>query len=114
MKICSRCKAPEKDGVCSLCGKNKFLKDALDNDEVYLTTAEYIWSRVVEDTLNESGIPFAKKSAVGSGITVYIGELAEEYKYYVSASEYDKAVEAISVISDFDELETDNNEIEQE
>ena len=53
--ICAKCRAIPVDGVCPLCGKNKKFIEAGDNDEVYLTSCEYIWSRMVEDALDGAG-----------------------------------------------------------
>ena len=105
MLICRKCKAPINNGVCSSCGRNKNFIEASCDDEVYLTTAEFLFSRVVDDILTEGNIPFAKKTSMGSGITVYIGELNEEYKYYVKASDYEKAKELLPCNVEFEDDE---------
>ena len=102
MKICSRCKAPIIDGACQICSRSKFICEANDDDEVYLTTAEFIFSRIIEDILNENTIPYAKKTLMGSGVTVYIGEFNESYKYYVKASDYQRALELIMCVFETD------------
>lgn len=100
VQICRKCKAISENGVCPLCGKSKKLTDAKPDDIVYLTSCEYIWSKTVEDILDEAGIKYYRHGSLGSGIIVSIGELAELYRYYVPFPDYEKAV---SVIPDFSE-----------
>lgn len=64
--ICAKCRAIPVDGVCPLCGKNKKFIEAGDNDEVYLTSCEYIWSRMVEDALDGAGIRYRRHGTRGS------------------------------------------------
>ena len=70
------------------------------DDTVYLTSCEYIWSKTVEDILVEAGIKYYRHGSLGSGVIVSIGELAELYRYYVSFSDYERAM---SMIPDFSE-----------
>ena len=72
--ICAKCRAIPVDGVCPLCGKNKKFIEAGDNDEVYLTSCEYIWSRMVEDALDGAGIRYRRHGTRGSGVIASIGE----------------------------------------
>lgn len=108
MQICSKCKAEIKDGACPLCLKNKFITEAKENDSIYVTSAEFIFSGIIEDCLNEARIPFVKKGVLGSAISLYVGEGTELYRFYVNLSDYERACEALSIlpmpISD-DELE---------
>ena len=57
MLICKKCKAVVREGTCINCGRNKNFIEAFDDDEVYLTTSEFIFTRVVEDVLTENNIP---------------------------------------------------------
>ena len=95
MKICEKCRAAAPDGVCPMCGKQKHIREARDDDPVFLTESEYIWSRVLEDALTGAGIDFFRHGALGSGVTVSIGDAAERFRYYVNASDYEKALDVL-------------------
>lgn len=101
--ICAKCRAIPVDGVCPLCGKNKKFIEAGDDDEVYLTSCEFIWSRMVEDALDEAGIRYRKHGTHGSGVIASIGELAELYRYYVMFPDYE-AARAVIPDTDFGEM----------
>lgn len=101
--ICAKCRAIPVDGVCPLCGKNKKFIEAGDNDEVYLTSCEYIWSRMVEDALDGAGIRYRRHGTHGSGVIASIGELAELYRYYVMFPDYG-AARAVVPDTDFGEM----------
>lgn len=92
MLLCGKCRAPIHADRCPLCGKTKHLRQAVDGDEIYLTSAEYLWSRVVEDALNEADIPFTRHGDLGMGIAVSIGDLREVYRYYVMYPDYERAL----------------------
>ena len=108
MKICSKCKTVADDGICPACRRGKFVTEARDDDLVILTTTDYVSSFLIEDILNDAGIKFLKKGALGSAITVYIGELSESYNFFVMAKDY---AEASALIPDLDlsEEEFDEN-----
>ncbi len=101
--ICAKCRAIPVDGVCPLCGKNKKFIEAGDNDEVYLTSCEFIWSRMVEDALDGAGIRYRKHGTHGSGVIASIGELAELYRYYVMFPDYE-AARTVIPDTDFGEM----------
>ena len=101
--ICAKCRAIPVDGVCPLCGKNKKFIEAGDDDEVYLTSCEYIWSRMVEDALDDAGIRYRRHGTHGSGVIASIGELAELYRYYVLFPDYE-AARAVIPDTDFGEM----------
>lgn len=93
--ICGRCSAMAKDGVCPLCGKAKKLRTVREEDTVYLTSCEYIWTQTVEDLLRGEGIPYRRQALLGSGLITSIGEMAELYRYYVGAADYERALAAL-------------------
>ncbi len=107
MKICSKCKFATENGVCPMCERTKFITDAKDDDLVIVTTADYITSALIEDILREADIKFMKKGALGSAITLYVGELTETYNFYVFASDYERALE---LMPDFDSDEANFEE----
>ncbi len=82
-----------------MCCRNKFVTEAQDDDLVILTTTDYVSSFLVEDILKEADIKFLKKGALGSAITVYVGELSESFNFFIMAKDYD---EATALIPDFD------------
>ena len=80
------------DGACPLCGNKKHVREAQESDQVYLTSSEYLWSRTIEDALNEADIGFLRHGSLGTGVTVSVGDLAEVFRYYVAYSDYEAAL----------------------
>ena len=108
MKICSRCKAVAENGACPICQRRKYLVEPKEDDLILLTDANYVSSFLIEDILNNAGIKFLKKGALGSAVTVYIGELSETYNFYVMAKDYEEAISVIPIFeldADFEENE---------
>ncbi len=93
MHICSKCKAVAVNGICPACQRKKFVIEANDDDLVMLTTTDYVSSFLLEDILNDAGVKFLKKGALGSAITVYVGELSESFNFYVLAKDYEKSLD---------------------
>ncbi len=111
MIICSKCKAPISDGRCPICSRKGGFVEAADNDFVYLTTVDAVFSNTVFDVLNDNGILAHKKSVKGAGTTVYIGTVSEQNDFYVYVSDYEKAV---TLLEEFNaDYEDDINEGEE-
>ncbi len=98
MKICNKCLAEEHNSACPLCGKSKFLRDAKDNDCIYLTMSNVLFSRMIEDALDDANIKYLRKSDQGSAVSLYIGHANETYKYYVLLNDFNKAKEIIACL----------------
>lgn len=96
MRICNKCLAEEKNGVCRLCNKSKYLRDAKYGDCIYITMSNILFSRMIEDVFDEADIKYLKKSEQGSAVSLYIGSANETYKYYVMLDDYDRAKEIIA------------------
>ncbi len=108
MQVCSKCKAVAINNVCPACRRTKYISEAKADDLVIVTEADYVTSFLIEDILNEAGIKFMKKGALGGAITLYVGEMTEIFKFFVMAKDYDKA---LALIPDFehDEVIPDEN-----
>lgn len=91
MLICNKCKAPVKNGRCILCDSKRNIKEACNDDMIYVTSSEPIFSQIIEDCLNDNKIPFIRKSLQGSAVTVILGNTNESYRYYVMLEKYDDA-----------------------
>ena len=99
MKICDKCSAEAINGVCRLCGKRKSIRDAKENDCIYVTSSNILFSRMIEDAFDDAGIKFLRKSELGSAVSIYIGNTNETYLYYVMLSDYDRAISIANDIS---------------
>ena len=99
MIICSKCKALIVDDKCPLCSRRSGFITTSDNDIVYLTTVDTVFSNTVSDFLEDNGILSHKKSVKGAGTTVYIGTVSEMTDFYVYASDYDTAKELIDAFN---------------
>ena len=92
MLLCGKCKAAAENGRCPLCGKTRTVRESRPDDMVYLTSCQFLWSRILEDALKEAGITFFRHGSLRSGLTVSIGDLAEVFRYYVNCPDYEKAL----------------------
>ena len=108
MITCTKCKSAANSGVCPICQSKRFLRESKDVDLVLVTSTDYVSSFLVEDILNDAGIKFLKKGALGGAITLYVGEMTESFNFYVMARDYEKAVALIP------DLELDENDLEGE
>lgn len=112
---CSKCKAVTVGDLCPICEKRKYITEVSENDEVYLTTADFVLANAISDILSDEGIPFLKRGILGSAVTINIGEAAESYRFYVRFADYYKAADLIpkSEITD-EELETFIDNLEEQ
>ena len=95
MLYCEKCMLLAPDNVCSSC-KNRNVRDVKENDPVYLTTKDAIWSGVIEDMLTKNNIPYLKNGFFGAGITSTMGYSMEMYKFFVPFGAYKKSKELLS------------------
>jgi hypothetical protein len=96
MLICKKCLCEIKEDFCPICGKKKCFREAKDSDEIFLTSADFIFYKVIEDILTDNGISYVKKGTLGSAVSFYVGDGAETFNFYVMLKDYEAAVSAVS------------------
>lgn len=104
MLYCENCMYLTSDIACPLCGRKK-LREARENDPVYLITKEAVFAASIEDILTQNDIPCLKKGLIGAGITSRIGFAKETYKIFVPFSAYSKAKELLCNFFDGEDQE---------
>ena len=94
MLYCENCMRFASDIECPFCGRKK-LREARENDPVYLIAKDAILAGSIEDILSQNDIPCLKKGLIGAGITSRIGTANETYQFFVPLSAYGKAKELL-------------------
>ena len=95
MLYCKKCKFLSSDERCENCG-NKKLCEPKENDPIYLTTKDVMWSGVVEDILSQNDIPYLKQGWLGAGMTWMIGNGMEKNQFFVPFVAYEKSKELLA------------------
>ena len=91
---CEKCKLLGEDSVCSFCGTKK-LRELKENDAVYLTTKDFMFSSMFENILVHNKIPCLKQAKFGAAMTMTLGTRFEEFKFFVPFSAFEKAKELL-------------------
>lgn len=106
MLICKKCLCEINGEVCPICGKKKGFREAVEGDEIFLTTADFVFYQVVEDILDDAGISYVKKGSLGAAVTAYVGGNSESYNYYVLLKNYNRSKKLLSKLpTEFSEEE---------
>lgn len=70
--------------------------DARHGEELcFLTEMDAVWSKALEDTLTDHGIPFAARPAMGAALAMKVGPILEHTLFYVPAARYEEAKEIL-------------------
>lgn len=94
MLYCENCMALVYENQCPSCGTKK-LREAKENDPVYLITKDAILSASIEDILNQNEIPCQKRGILGEGIISRLGYTFETYHFFVPFGAYKKSKELL-------------------
>ncbi len=93
MLYCQNCMILTSDNnKCPVC--NGKLREAREDDPVYLVEKDHIFTESIEEILAQNNIPSLKKPLFGAGLAPRTG-YAETYQIYVPFRFYDKAKELI-------------------
>ena len=79
---CKRCKIPCEGDLCPSCGAER-LRAILPEDPCYLAERQMLWAGVLEDVLNQKGVPHMKRPTRGAGLTKTLGGYGERYEFFV-------------------------------
>ena len=92
MLYCAKCKRLTDDDRCPRCGRKK-LREAEENDPVYLITKDAMISASIEDILHQNNIPCQMQGVFGVGIFTGLGYTNH---FYVPYGAYDKSKELLA------------------
>jgi len=79
---------------CPAC-KGKKGREPLPEDPCFLTEQDYVSSGILEDVLNQSGIPFLKKNVMGAGLAIKVGPMLDRSRFYVAWNLLPRAQEVL-------------------
>ncbi len=108
------CRIIEEKERCPIC-KGRSIRFPEAKDPCFLTEQNYINSSILEDVLNQNGIPFLKKGSLGAGLAVRVGPVLEWNKFYVAYDVLDRAQELTDeLFSESDATGTDEDQEAEE
>ncbi len=88
---CGKCKvAFDGNGNCPVCGSTK-VRPPLPDDICFLTDTSPVLSGMLNDVLEQNGIPALSSSTIGAGMAMRAGSMFERVKYYVRYEHLSKA-----------------------
>ena len=89
---CEKCYHIVEEARCPFC-KNRRLREPEPKDPCFLTEQDFIHSGILEDVLQQSGIPFLKKNVLGAGLAIKVGPMLDRGRFYVAYDLLPKAQE---------------------
>ncbi len=115
---CEKCYHIVEEARCPFC-KNRRLREPEGKDPCFLTEQDYVSTGILEDVLQQNGIPFLKKALMGAGMAIKVGPMLERNRFYVPFEQLESAealVEELFSVSEEDgELpEEDGGQPEEE
>lgn len=87
---CERCMMIIDEERCPVCGSRK-IRTPEATDPCFLTEQDFVSSGILEDVLQQKGIPFLKKNVMGAGMAIRVGPMLERGRFYVPFSRFEEA-----------------------
>ena len=78
------------DPRCPRCGR-RHGREVKQDDPCLLTEKDVLWGGLLEDVLQQNGIPFLSRKRLGSGLTAEIGCYLEKVSYFVPYAQIEAA-----------------------
>jgi hypothetical protein len=88
---CEKCKRIIQEERCPFC-KRSTVREPEANDLCLLTERDYISSGILEDVLQQRGIPFLRKGVMGAGLAIKVGPMLDRSRFYVSFDQLETAM----------------------
>ena len=80
---CEKCFRIIDQERCPYC-KSRKVREPEPQDLCLLAELDYLPSGILEDVLQQSGIPFLKKGVMGAGMAIKVGPMFERNRFYVT------------------------------
>ena len=107
---CEKCNRIIDTLPCPAC-KGRKARDPMPDDPCFLTEQDFLPAGVLEDILNQNGIPFLKKSVMGAGLAIKVGPMLDRSRFYVAYELLPRAQEIVEeLFSESDEEPEDAQE----
>ena len=87
---CEKCKRIIEGERCPACGSKK-VRNPESGDLCFVTEQDYVSSGILEDILQQNGVPFLKKDVMGAGMAIKVGPFLERSRFYVPYERYQEA-----------------------
>jgi len=94
MLYCEKCGRVFEDGRCPGCNSRK-VRAPEPTDTCFLTEQDYVSSGILEDVLQQNGIPFLKKQVMGAGLAIKVGPMLDRSRFYVPYPQLETAEEIV-------------------
>lgn len=88
---CEKCKRIIPEERCSFC-KRSTVREPKAKDLCLLTETDYISSGILEDVLQQRGIPFLRKGVMGAGLAIKVGPMLDRSRFYVPFDQLETAM----------------------
>lgn len=98
---CEKCCRIFDGDRCPHCKRSR-VREPEPKDPCFLTEQDYLPTSILEDVLNQNGIPFLKKGVMGAGLAIKAGPVMERTRFYVS---YDRLEQAMAVVEELFSVE---------
>ncbi len=87
---CERCMMIIDEERCPVCSSRK-IRTPEATDPCFLTEQDFVSSGILEDVLQQKGIPFLKKNVMGAGMAIRVGPMLERGRFYVPFNRFEEA-----------------------
>ena len=94
MMYCEYCSHLAEENRCPVCGRRN-LREVREKDPCFLTEQDFIHTGILEDVLQQNGIPFLKKNVLGAGLSIKVGPMLDRGRFYVAYDMLPKAQELV-------------------
>ncbi len=106
---CEKCKRIIQEERCPFC-KRSTVREPEQKDPCLLTEMDYISSGILEDVLQQRGIPFLRKGVMGAGLAIKVGPMLDRSRFYVP---FDQLETAMAVTDELFAASEDSGEKEK-
>ena len=90
MMYCENCMRIIEEERCPVCG-NKRIRMPEPTDPCFLTELDYVSSGILEDLLQQNGIPFLKRNVMGAGMAIRVGPMLDRSRFYIPCDRFGEA-----------------------
>ena len=94
MLYCEKCSRMIEGERCPVC-KSRKVRAPEATDTCFLTEQDYVSGGILEDILQQNGIPFLKKQVMGAGLAIKVGPMLDRSRFYVPYPQLERAEEIV-------------------
>ncbi len=91
---CERCCRIIETDRCPKCKRSK-VREPEPKDPCFVAEKDYVSSGILEDVLQQNGIPYLKKDVMGAGLAIKVGPMLERSRFYVPFDQLENAMNVV-------------------